>query len=61
MIKFHEKPKPEQVNDVELIEEVKTREFLYKNKHECYRNLPMRTEAWGEIANKLGISDCKLI
>jgi hypothetical protein len=59
MLKFHDKPKPEQVDDIELINEVKLREFLYKTKHPDYRNLPKRSQAWAEIAETLKISDCK--
>lgn len=56
-IKFINKPQEELINDFDLIEQVKSRDFLYQTKHPDYRNLPRRNEAWADIAKIMDIKD----
>lgn len=56
-LKFINKPQQEYINDFELIEQVRVRDFLYETKHPDYRNLPRRNEAWAEIAILMNVKD----
>lgn len=57
MIKFIVKEEPPHINDSELIRLVKAQEFLYNTKNVDYRNLPLRSTTWNEIAGELNIKD----